>query len=119
MSWIKAAMLTGAVLERMSGRRRRARSVEAQMSPLETKEILDGLAVEEDDPTYKAVRHVIHARSLQLAGLAGAPGMAAEESKALAMSAACVEDVNDEIEDIAKRALAARRGAAQEDLEPE
>lgn len=83
-------------------------------APLEARELLENLAVEDDNPLLRAVVHLLHRKRLELADRAGADGLPADEAKGLAMASAGVEDAADELLELVEKARAARRGEVEE-----
>ena len=90
-------------------------SIEDRFGPMDERELVECLAVGDDDPLLRAVVHVLHRESLKLADRAGATGLGAAEAKGLAMSACAVEDSCDELLRIVE--VARRRRAGEENVE--
>lgn len=91
-------------------RRRARKRVVRYFEPLPDRELREVLAVEDDEPLLRAVVHVLHSHGLRLAEQAGAVGLAAEESKGLAMASVAVEDACDDLLEQVERARKLRAG---------
>jgi len=91
------------------------KSVVRYFEPMEARELMESLAVEDDDPLLRAVVHVLHKNSLELGAQSGALELDAAASKGLAMSACAVEDACDELLRLVERARAVRSGQEREE----
>jgi len=84
--------------------------IQDQYGAMEADELLEILAVPEDEPWLRAVYHIFHKNSLIQAEMAGSYEMDAPRSKGHAMAAVAIEDSCDELLRTTERALQARAG---------
>ncbi len=96
-------------------KRRGLPSIEDWFGPMDERELVECLAVGDDEPLLRAVVHVLHRESLKLSGSAGGTDLPAEQAKGLAMSACAVEDACDELLRLVEVARRRVRGAEMGD----
>lgn len=82
--------------------------------PMSREELMEVLAVADEEPWLRAVVHVLHKNALELATQAGVAELPAAEAKGLAMAASAVEDVSDELMALVDLARQRRRSVGED-----
>lgn len=82
--------------------------------PMQDREMMEALAVEDEEPLLRAVVHMLHGNSLRLAEQAGLPSVRADVAKGLAMASSAVEDACDELLETVEKARRKRAGMKEE-----